>query len=233
MGDYTPQLDAEPAAQQSTTVKHVPLRQRFYDYSGSSCLSILSVGYSTYFLFPGEGVNTMRDLGKRHLVNLSLFDWRAKLFGMSLFNFEMGINTPNEEPGSELPMFQRGGATEDKLEEADVKTMWFAYKPAVKFYIPLCKMLALQLYGGVEVDVTKLWNKLNTSYYEGNPDIPEQNFFFGAYGGTGFLITAAKVLPIEIKAEYRHPLKGNKVIVPQGFYLSAQLHLAAPIKTKK
>lgn len=232
---YNPQVDAEPdpmpiSEPAEEPVGHAPLYKRFYEYSGNSALSILSAGYSTYFLFPGEGVNTTQDLGRRHILNFSIFEWRAKLFGMSLFNFEMGINTPHEYPGDTLPQFQRGGRIESRLLPADAKTMWFAYKPAMKFYIPLGRMCALELYGGIEVDVTKLWNKINTSYYEGHSEIPEQNFFFGAYGGTGFVFTAVPALPLEIKAEYRHPVKGNKAIVPQGFYLSAQLHLTAPLR---
>ena len=234
---YNPNPDAEPTSSYSpakeTSVQHTPLRKRFYEHSGSSALSIVSAGYSTYFLFPGEGVNTTKDLGKRHLINFSILEWRAKLFGMSLFNFEMGINTPSDEPGNRLPKFQRGGVNEYQLLEADPKTMWFAYKPAMKVYIPLGKMCAIQLYGGVEVDLTKAWSKINTSYYEGHTEIPEQNFFFGAYGGTGFVFTAVKALPLEVKAEYRHPLRGNVALVPQGFYLSTQLHIAAPIKAKK
>lgn len=229
---YNPQLDAEPELMSISkpTTKHASLNKRFYEHSGNSALSILSAGYSTYFLFPRDGVNTTQDLGKRHMLNFSVFEWRAKLFGMSLFNFEMGINTPSNMQGSVLTMFQRGGKSQKRVVPADAKTMWFAYKPAMKFYIPLGRMCALELYGGIEVDVTKLWNKINTSYYEGHSEIPEQNFFFGAYGGTGFVFTAVPALPLEIKAEYRHPVKGNKAIVPQGFYLFAQLHLTAPLR---
>ena len=56
----------------------------------------------------------------------------------------------------------------------------------------------------------------------------------GVYGGLGLMLTPAPALPIEIKAEYRNPVQGNMDIVPQGFYLSTQLHIGAPIrKTQK
>jgi hypothetical protein len=116
------------------------------------------------------------------------------------------------------------------LEEADARTVWFAYKPAIKFYIPCTDWLAIELYGGVEIDLTTAWSKINAEYYELNKDIPGQNYFMGAYGGLGLMFTPAPAMPIEIKAEYRHPVQGNMDIVPQGFYLSAQLHLGAPIR---
>ena len=64
--------------------------------------------------------------------------------------------------------------------------------------------------------------------------MPEQNFFLGAFGGMGLLFQYVPALPVEIKAEYRHPITSgtvisNENIVPQGFYLTAQVHLGAPI----
>ena len=101
--------------------------------------------------------------------------------------------------------------------------MWFAYKPAIKFYIPCSDWLAMELYGGIEIDLTTAWSIINPLYYKNNKDI-------GAYGGLGLMFTPAPVLPIEIKAEYRGPVHGNIDIVPQGFYLSTQLHIGAPIR---
>lgn len=205
----------------------------YYRHSGSSSLSIISAGYSTYFLLPSSGMEATHDFGKRHILNFEIFEWRAKMFGMSLFNFEMGINTPRETPGDVLTMFQRGGTSEDKAVSADAKTMWFAYKPTAKIYIPIAKWCAIQLYGGVEVDVTKLWDKISTNYYASDHAIPQQNYFVSGFGGAGFMFTAVPALPLEIKAEYRHPVKGNTALVPQGIYLSAQIHLTAPIRKDK
>ncbi len=212
------------------------LAQRYYDYSGRGMVSILSVGYSTYFqvgsTFSGKATDYTF---KRHMLNFQILEWRAKCFGMQLANFEMGVNTPNEEMN--IYMFERGGTEANERKEATPNTMWFAYKPAIKFYIPCTKWLAVELYGGVEVDLTKTWTKINKNYYSSyeyrNENIPEQNFFMGAYGGAGLMITAAPTVPIEIKAEYRHPVKGNTALVPQGIYISAQLHLAAPVKRNK
>ena len=178
--------------------------------------------------------------GKRHFINFEILEWRAKLFGMQLFNFEIGVNTPGwTEGGTHLTKLMSGGEYNKTgygsgLKEADIYTMWFAYKPAIKFYIPCTDWLAIELYGGVEIDLTTAWSRINPNYYKYNQDIPGKNYFLGAHGGLGLMLTPVPVLPIEIKAEYRHPIQGNLDIVPQGFYLSTQLHLGVPIrKTQK
>ena len=239
---------AAQAAGQQETANVQPEKEtlfiRYYKHSGRNMLSILSVGYSTYFQVGpavAAGASPTGDAFKRHILNFELFEWRAKCFGMQMFNFEMGLNTPfvsEEHPEQNRYLFERGGYYLDERVEATAKTMWFAYKPAVKFYIPCTKWLAVELYGGVEVDLTKMWSKINSTYYTGyhnetNQDglrIPEQNFFVGAYGGAGLMFTAVPQVPLEIKAEYRHPVKGNTALVPQGVYISAQVHLANPIK---
>ena len=240
------ELAAQAAAQQqkAETLEKETVFTRYYKHSGRNMLSILSIGYSTYFQVGAavaNGVSPTADAFKRHLLSIEVFEWRAKCFGMQMFNFEMGLNTPfisKENPEQNRYLFERGGKTPTERVEATAKTMWFAYKPAIKFYIPCTKWLAVELYGGAEVDLTKMWSKMNTTYYTGNPDainaggllIPEQNFVVGAFGGAGFMLTALPHIPLEIKAEYRQPITGNTVLVPQGIYISAQLHLAAPIK---
>ncbi len=117
--------------------------------------------------------------------------------------------------------------------------MWFAYKQAVKFYLPCTKWLAVELYGGAEMDMTKLWNRISNTWYTDIPgiddsqNIPEQNWFLSAFGGVGVMLTGVPAIPLEIKAEYRHPIQGNTALIPQGIYISAQLHLAAPLKRQK
>ena len=240
------ELAAQAAAQQqeAKTIKKETVFTRYYEHSGRNMLSIVSLGYSTYFQVGtavANGVSPTADAFKRHLLSMELFEWRAKCFGMQMFNFEMGLNTPfisEENPEQNRYLFERGGENPTERVEAAANTMWFAYKPAIKFYIPCTKWLAVELYGGAEVDLTKMWSKMNTSYYARYRDetttdglrIPEQNFFVGMFGGAGFMLTALPHIPLEIKAEYRHPIQGNTVLVPQGIYLSAQLHLAAPIK---
>ena len=211
-------------------VEKRPLLQRYYDHSGRSMISLLGFGYSSYFLLPQPGVNTTQYFGKRHFLNFSLFEVRARLFGMALFNFEMGVNTPHAYPGDVLSLYQRGGQEKTDVIKAEGNTMWFAYKPALKVYIPITKWCAAEVYGGISVDMTKLWDKMFTSYYKDHPEAPEQNFFLLTYGGAGIVFTPAPSLPIELKAEYRHPLRGNTALVPQGIYLSAQLHIGNPVR---
>jgi hypothetical protein len=207
---------------------------RYYAHSGRDMLSIVSVGYSTYFMVgQPAGTPSTQDAFKRHIINFEILEWRAKCFGMQMFNFEMGVNTPDYDSPITRWQFERGGVTPDRRVEATPKTMWFAYKPAIKFYIPCTKWLALELYGGAEVDLTGMWYRINSKYYDDKQYIPDQNFFVGAFGGLGFMLTGVPPIPLEIKAEYRHPVKGNTALVPQGIYISAQLHLAAPLKRNK
>lgn len=207
-----------------------PLLQRFYHRNGRKSISILSVGYSTYFMVgQPDGVSSTRDAFRRHILNMEILEFRTGIFGMQLFNFEMGINTPSVI----LPQFERGGKTPDTRVAATAKTMWFAYKPAVKFYIPCTKWMAVELFGGAEIDLTKLWSKINKDYYKDTPEAPEDNFFVNAYGGLGVMLIGVPQVPVEIKAEYRHPVKGNTALVPQGIYLTFQVHLAAPLQRNK
>ena len=207
-----------------------PLLQRFYHRNGRKSISILSVGYSTYFMVgQPDGVSSTRDAFRRHILNMEILEFRTGIFGMQLFNFEMGINTPSVI----LPQFERGGKTPDTRVAATAKTMWFAYKPAVKFYIPCTKWMAVELFGGAEVDLTKLWSMINKDYYKDTPEAPEDNFFVNAYGGLGVMLIGVPQVPVEIKAEYRHPVKGNTALVPQGIYLTFQVHLAAPLQRNK
>ena len=216
---------------------------RYYKHNGQNMLSFLSFGYSTVFvldrkmvLSDGSLIGTTADMVfKRHMLSFEAFEWRAKCFGMQLFNFEMGLNTDQYFNG---PLY--GGANADPktqtivndIQPADAKTMWFAYKPAIKFYIPCTKWMAIELYGGMEVDLCAVWSKINQSYYPVNSLIPAQNFFLSGFGGLGLMFTPTPYVPMELKAEYRHPVKGNTAIVPQGVYLSLQIHLATPTKKR-
>ena len=209
---------------------------RYYKHNGQNMLSFLSFGYSTLFVLDGNLASNSADMVfKRHMLSFEAFEWRAKCFGMQLFNFEMGLNTDQYFNG---PLY--GGANADPktqtivndIQPADAKTMWFAYKPAIKFYIPCTKWMAVELYGGMEVDLCAVWSKINQSYYPVNSLIPAQNFFFSGFGGLGLMFTPTPYVPMELKAEYRHPVKGNTAIVPQGVYLSLQIHIATPTKKR-
>ncbi len=222
---------------------HPNLFNRYYNYSGKSALSIVSVGYSTYFLVGQEStISSGRDAFERHLIDLQLFEWRVKWFGMQLFNFEFGINSEGKQVKNTdeiRPLYYRGGEQPDELLSASGNTMWFGYKPAVKFFIPCTKWLAFEVYTGIEVDLGKVWQSMSPKFYD-DASVPEQNFFFAPYGGIGFALSGVPVLPLEIKVEYRHPVnelgKGNRcntAIIPQGIYLSVQVHLTAPIGRNK
>ena len=209
---------------------------RYYKHNGQNMLSFLSFGYSTLFVLDGNLARNSADMVfKRHMLSFEAFEWRAKCFGMQLFNFEMGLNTEQNFNG---PLY--GGANANlqtqtivnDIQPADAKTMWFAYKPAIKFYIPCTKWMAVELYGGMEVDLCAVWSKINQSYYPVNSLIPAQNFFLSGFGGLGLMFTPTPYVPMELKAEYRHPVKGNTAIVPQGVYLSLQIHLATPTKKR-
>ena len=213
--DATSRAEAEARATAEMTKKENVFK-RYYKRNGINQLSIISAGYSTYFCYnTAIAAKPTQTAFQNHLLSVQILEWRAKCFGMQMFNFE--------------------------FDPAHVsKTMWFAYKPAIKFYIPCCNWMAIELYGGVELDMCKAWNMINSKYYEktyntaGTPtaQVPEDNWFLAPYGGIGFMFTPTPYLPIELKAEYRHPLQGNMNLIPQGIYISAQLHIAAPTKKR-
>lgn len=233
-------VEGQPANAEANANAKLPGYKRFYNHSGKSYLDIVSASYSTFFIMPNNPNNypVTEYLGKRHIIGLGLLEWRSKWFGMQWLNFEFGVNnTCTTNDSVQLTRFMRGGANETDnhnsgIIEATAKEMWFAYRPAIKFYIPLSKHCAAELYGGVSVDVTRLWNRVKTDFYT-DPSIPQDNFFLGSFGGLGFMFTGSAYLPLEIKCEYRHPHMGNKAIVPQGFYLTAQLHIGCPIHRNK
>ena len=232
--EYRAQLEAERKSNsryEEEQVEHENIFKRFYRRNGVNHFTLLSAGYTTYFYLPNSGHKAAEDAFKRHLLTLEIFEWRAKCFGMQMFNFEMGLNSVTKGQ-----LFEHGNAAKNGIETTGVaKEMWFAYKPAMKFYIPCTKWLAVELYGGVEVDMTAVWSKVNKTYYEACPDVPEQNFFFAPFGGLGCVFYPVHAIPIELKAEYRHPMqikgRGNMNIIPQGVYVTAQIHLAT--RTKK
>ena len=233
--EIEPPSDDEPVT--DVTVKENTLH-RFYRRNGKSYLSIVSAGYSTVFLLPNNPHEY--EVGefafKRHFLSFQILEWRVGIFGMQLFNLELGLNTPGfTESGVELTTLMGGGEGERKkqlnpegygegLIEAVGSTMWFAYKPSIKFYIPCTSWLALELYGGVELDISRIWSKPEEEY------LARQNFFLDVYGGLGLLFQGVTQLPLELKTEYRHPAMGNPDIVPQGFYLSLQVHLGTATK---
>jgi len=220
---------AKAKKQRKAEAAKEPLFQRFYSRNGRNALSLLSFGYNTYFrVGQPQGVSGTAESFRRHILNMEILEFRTGIFGMQLLNFELGINTPSANPT--IYQFERGGSTYDTREMADAKTMWFAYKPAIKFYIPCTQWMAVEVYGGAEVDLTKGWSFIYKGYYT-NPNIPDNNFFVNAYGGLGLMFYPIAQVPVEVKAEYRHPVMGNTALVPQGIYLTFQVHFA--VRTRK
>ena len=200
------------------------LRKRFYKRSGKTYFSLIGVGYSTFFLMPNNPQNyaVTEFTGKRHLLNLDIFSFRTGLFGMSLLNFEMGLNnTCVTASGDSLTTFMGGGANNDIIG-AEISTMWFNYKPTINAYIPITDWLAATIYTGVDVDLCGLWYKIRPGYYS-SPSIPANNFHLGIIAGAGLRFTPHGQFPMDIRCEYRHPVMGNTGIIPQGFYLTAQI----------
>ena len=201
-----------------------PLRKRFYRRSGKTYLSLIGIGYSTFFMLPNNPKNyaATEFTCKRHMLNFDILNFRTGLFGMSLLNFEMGLNnTCMTASGDSLFTFMGGGANND-LVKASMTTMWFNYKPTIHAYIPITDWLAATVYTGVDVDLCGLWYKIIPGYYV-EATTPANNFHVGIIAGAGFRFTPHGQCPIDIQCEYRHPLKGNTAIIPQGFYLTAQV----------
>jgi len=229
------QQPEEPAKSTSRS----SISQRYFKHSGHTTLTVLSIGYSTYFLVgQPAGVPSARDAFKRHMLNFQLFEFRVGYVGLQLFDFEVGLNTVYNNPTNSAdyrPLHYRGGPNPTDLADADARTMWFAYKPAIKGFIPCTKWLAVELFGGIEMDLTGLWSKILPNWYT-DPNIPVQNYFFAIHCGAGLMFTGSPVLPLELKAEYRHPLSqvgartANTVLVPQGIYLTLQLNLTKTLK---
>jgi hypothetical protein len=232
-----PPTDEAPVHEDAAPAKEKVLH-RFYRHNGKSYLSFISAGYSTFFLLVDNpnNYNVGEFAFKRHIIDFQIFEWRTGIFGMQLFNMELGLNTPGvTESGVTLTTLMGGGEGDPNkkknpegygsgLIEAVGSTMWLAYKPSIKFYIPCTSWLAVVIYGGIELDISKIWSKVETE------ELARQNFFLAGYGGLGLMFQAVQQLPLELKAEYRHPAMGNPDIIPQGFYLTVQAHLGMATK---
>lgn len=164
---------------------------RYFNRSGYSSLSYLSVGYM-YSCMDGH-----------HLVNASILDFRATLIGFSLLNVEMAVSPFNKR---------------------------FAYKPALRIYIPVYKYLSVVPYGGAEIDASYIGKYFDKNYtYDETKD-----FYINAVGGVALNLTAARHVPMEIKVEYRHALleRANGALSPKGIYVGAQIYFGSVFKKK-
>lgn len=140
-------------------------------------------------------------MGTNHIVNASLLDFRVSIVGLSWLNVEM----------SAWPFDKR-----------------FAYKPALRFYLPVGKCFAFVPYGGAEVDASYLATYIDKQYtYDVTND-----FYVNAYAGLALNLSAQNVFAAEIKIEYRHPVRvpTNGALNPQGVYVGAQIYFCKTFK---
>ena len=98
-----------------------------------------------------------------------------------------------------------------------------AYKPSLRVYVPVTKNLAVVPYGGVLVDASALTSPKG-SY------MPERDFYMNGFAGLALHLSAARRVPVELKAEYRFPIKqlSSAEFYPPGFYLSTQIYIGKP-----
>ena len=109
-------------------------------------------------------------------------------------------------------------------------TKRFAYKPQVRFYIPATKFLSVVPYGGVEIDMSYVGTYFSEKYQY---DFATQ-FYVNAIGGAALNLSILPNVPLEVKFEYRHPIKcvDSNPPAPKGFYISAQLYFALLYRRK-
>ena len=132
-----------------------------------------------------------------HMLSLSFFDFRFGMFGISPLCAEMSVSPWNAR---------------------------VAYRPTLKFFIPVSSTLAVTPYAGVAVDASRVVKYI----YPGYDYNPQRDFYLSAIAGVSLYVTAAKHVPFELKAEYRHPVNalssGN--YHPRGLYFGAQIYFA-------
>lgn len=146
-------------------------------------------------------------LDRKHLVELGVLDFRYKWFGLSPLNFELGVGSSEDRSGTFC-------------------SQWLAYRPTVQFYIPLGRLMAVSPYGGCAVDCSYLGQYLIKDYQYDK----ENNYFLDVYGGVSLYFTFIPAIPIELRAEYRHPVVLNeRDPLNAGAYVSARIHFAKPL----
>jgi len=134
-----------------------------------------------------------------HILDASVLDWRVRCFGMSLLNFEVAMS----------PFDKRA-----------------VYKPTVNFYIPVCKAMALKLYGGAECDMSYVYEADRNYDY-----VYDRDFFFNVDAGLGFQFVPYGCVPMEVLAEFRYPIESltkDQTRFTQGFYVTGRIYLGMP-----
>lgn len=178
--------------------------KNYYNRNGVNYLSIISGGYT--FDFADNVVDSKIASPLKHVVDMSILDWRVRWFGMSLLNFEMEL----------------GDSYADHFDHRAI------YKPSFNFYIPISEVNAIKLYGGAECDMSYV--------YKANPDYDysfDRDFFFNIDAGIGFQVVPFGAMPIEFNCEYRYPVKNltkDQNRLSQGFYVTSRFYLGVPIR---
>ena len=159
---------------------------RYYNYSGTNSLSYFSVGYTYSFL------------DKRHLINISLLDFRIHMFGMSPLCAEMSVS----------PLDKR-----------------VAYKPAIRLHIPVAKCVALTPYVGASLDMSGIGKYIVKNY---DYDFQRDFYMSCIGGVSAYVTIAKRVpfeVKAEYRHPVYTPLSG--AFLPQGIYLSAQVYFGS------
>lgn len=104
-----------------------------------------------------------------------------------------------------------------------------AYRPTINLYIPLGKNTAIVPYAGTVVDATGLGKYIVKDFsYSMNDD-----FYVGAVAGIGFHLSVVRWLPMQIRAEYRHPIINTQSPFNQkSLYLSVQIYIGKYFQNK-
>lgn len=104
-----------------------------------------------------------------------------------------------------------------------------AYRPTLSLYIPLGKNTAIVPYAGTAVDATGLGKYIVKDFAYSM----DNDFYVGAIVGLGFHLSAVRWLPLQIRAEYRHPIINTQSPFNQkSLYLSAQISIGKYFQNK-
>lgn len=104
-----------------------------------------------------------------------------------------------------------------------------AYRPTLSIYIPLGKNTAIVPYAGTAVDATGLGKYIVKDFAYSM----DNDFYVGAIVGIGFHLSAVRWLPLQICAEYRHPIINTRSPFNQkSLYLSAQISIGKYFQNK-
>lgn len=168
-------------------VKGDNLLDRYFGQSGKYSVSFVSVGYTHSFA------------DHRHMLSLSLFDFRFGLFGISPLCAEMSVN----------PWDTRA-----------------AYKPSLKLFVPVNKQLAITPYAGAAADISRRVKYINPAY---NYDAQRDFYLSAIAGVSLYITAAKRVpLELKLEYRHPIPTASSVVFHPRGLYIGAQIYLAHP-----